>query len=173
MEHINVLREALPDFARDIKLNLQSVLTTTTLSPAQMWGVAVACAHTAKNEKLIQAVLLDAKSAGIDETVIEDAKASAVLMAMNNVYYRFRHVIEKEDYAQKAARLRMSRLVQVTSNKTDFELFSLSVSAINNCVACMKAHEAVVLEHGMTTDQVHDAVRIAATINAAAAALSM
>lgn len=173
MEHINALRETLPDFARDIKLNIQNVLTTTTLTPAQMWGVAIACAYTCKNEKLISALQLDAKAAGIDDGVIEDAKASSMLMAMNNVYYRFRHVMEKEDYEQKPARLRMSRLVQVTSNKVDFELFSLSVSAINNCVACMKAHEKVVLEHEMTTDQVHDAIRIAATINAMAAALSM
>jgi lipoyl-dependent peroxiredoxin subunit D len=173
MENINTLRESLPDFARDIKLNIQNVLGMTTLTPAQIWGVAVAAAYTAKNEKLIGALLLDAKSAGVEDGVIEDAKASALLMSMNNVYYRFRHVMEKEDYEQKPARLRMSRLVQVTSNKTDFELFSLCVSAINNCVACMKAHEKVVLEHEMTTDQVHDAIRIAATVNAMAMALSM
>ena len=37
----------------------------------------------------------------------------------------------------------------------------------------MRAHEKVVLEGGLTEDQVHDAVRIAATIHGAAVALEM
>jgi len=90
---------------------------------------------------------------------------------MNNVYYRFRHVIGKEDYAQMPARMRMMRLKQVATNQVDFELLCLAVSAINNCQACMQSHEHVVLEGGMTTAQVHDAVRIAATIEATAIAL--
>jgi lipoyl-dependent peroxiredoxin subunit D len=116
-------------------------------------------------------VIADAKAAGIEDGVLEDAKAAAILMGMNNVYYRFRHIIGKEDYEQKPARLRMMRLKQVATNQVDFELFCLAVSAINNCQACVQSHEHVVLEGGLTTDQVHDAVRIAAVVNAAAMAL--
>ncbi len=171
MEQINALREALPDEARDIKINLQNVLAPGQLNAAQTWGVALTCAYTARNEKLTAATLADARAAGIDATVLSDAKAAAILMGMNNVYYRFRHVIGKEDYSQRPARLRMMRISQVASNKVDFELFCLAASAINNCEACMRSHEAVVIEGGLSLDQVHDAVRIAATINAAAIAL--
>ena len=171
MEKVNALRESLPDAARDIKINLQNVLQPGALSADQMWGVAVACAYAARNPQLTAAVLADAKAAGVAEPVLEDAKAAAILMGVNNVYYRFRHLIGKESYSQKPARLRMLRITQVASNKTDFELFCAAVSAVNSCESCLRSHEAVVLEGGLSEDHVHDAVRIAATINAAAVAL--
>lgn len=171
MEQTNQLREQLPDVARDIKINLQNVLQPGGLNADQTWGVAIASAYASRHEPLTKALLADAKAAGISDAVIEDAKAAAVLMGMNNVYYRFRHIIGKEEYGQKPARLRMMRLKQVTTNQTDFELFCLAVSAINNCQACVQSHEAVVLEGGLTTDQVHDSVRIASIIHAAAVAL--
>jgi alkyl hydroperoxide reductase subunit D len=94
-------------------------------------------------------------------------------MAMNNVYYRFRHQIGKESYSQKPARLRMTKLAKPATNKADLELFSLAVSAINGCEACVQSHEKVVLEAGLTEEQVHDAVRIAATMHGAAVALEL
>jgi len=106
----------------------------------------------------------------VDKAVIEDARAAAAIMAMNNVYYRFRHIVGKPSYAEKPARLRMNRLVQPAGSKVDFELYAL---AINGCEACVQAHERTVLEGGLTEDHVHDAVRIAATVNAAAVALEM
>ena len=171
MENLNQLRELLPEAARDIKINITNVLQPGALNAAQTWGVGIATAYAARNEKLTKAMLADAKTAGIEDAVLEDAKAAAILMGMNNIYYRFRHLVGKEDYSQKPARLRMMRLNQVTTNKVDFELFCLAVSAVNNCETCIKSHEAVVIEGGLTTDQVHDAVRIGAVITAAAVAL--
>jgi alkyl hydroperoxide reductase subunit D len=92
-------------------------------------------------------------------------------MAMNNVYYRFRHMVAKPAYAQKPARLRMNRLAKPATTKADLELFSLAASAINGCEICVQSHEKAALEAGLTEDNVHDAVRIAATIHAAAVAL--
>jgi alkyl hydroperoxide reductase subunit D len=173
MDPLEALRERLPDAARDIRLNLQSVLAPGgALSPAQRWGVAAAAALAARNPELASAVL-GAARAEAGEAVVEDARAAAALMAMNNVYYRFRHQVAKEAYAQKPARLRMNRLAQPATSRVDLELFSLAVSAINGCEACVKAHEKVVLEGGLTEDHVHDAVRIAAVVHAAAVALEM
>lgn len=173
MQQVDALREQLPDAARDIKLNLQSVLTngTPSLTPAQRWGVALASAYAARNEKLRDAIVHAAAEAG--PQVLDDAKAAAVLMGMNNVYYRFRHMSGKQAYSEKPARLRMNRTVAVATNKADFELFCLAVSAINACEMCIQAHEKVVLDGGLSEDAVHDAVRIAATINAAAVALEL
>jgi alkyl hydroperoxide reductase subunit D len=171
MDSLEELRETFPHAARDIKINLQNVLVPGTLNEAQVWGVAIASAQATRNTRLVAAVMADAKTRGVGEEVIEDARAAAILMAMNNVFYRFRHTVGKEEYAQKPARLRMQRLVQVTSNKADFELFCLAVSAINNCETCVRSHEESVLKLGLTSDHVHDAVRIAATIEASAQAL--
>ncbi len=164
------LAEGFPDVAKDVRINLQNVLTPATLNADQVWGTALACAHASRNDALKQAIEADARTAGIGDGVLADAKAAAVLMAMNNVIYRFKHVIGKEDYEKRPVRLRMQRLAQITSNKADFELFCLAVSAINNCQNCMAAHEAAVLNQGLTEDQVWDSMRIAATIHAAAVA---
>jgi lipoyl-dependent peroxiredoxin subunit D len=170
MNALDVLREQFPDWARDVKLNLQSVLQGGTLTEAQRWGVAVTAAVTSRNVRLREATLVDARST-VDATVIEDALAAASLMAMNNVYYRFRHMIEKPAYSEKPPRLRMNRLAKPASNKIDLELFSLAASAINACEMCIKAHEKIVLEGGLTEDHIHDTIRIAAVFHAAAVTL--
>jgi alkyl hydroperoxide reductase subunit D len=169
---LEAVRAQVPEPARDIKLNLQSVLQSGVLSPAQRWGVALAAAITGRNPELRRAIAADAlREVGV--AVVDDAAAAAALMAMNNVYYRFRHLVGKPEYAQKAARLRMNRMVQVQTSRLDFELVSLAVSAINGCEVCIQAHEKAVLDGGLTDEHVHDAVRIAATVHAAAVALEM
>jgi alkyl hydroperoxide reductase subunit D len=172
MSRVEELRAAIPDAAKDIKLNLQSVLQPGALTPAQTWGVAIASAVATRNQRLCDALIADATPL-VGEAVIEDALAAAALMAMNNVYYRFRHMIGKPSYSEKPARLRMQRIVKPATNKTDFELFCLAVSAINACEMCMRSHEDVVVKGGLSEDQVHDAIRIAATINAAAVAIEL
>lgn len=172
MTQLDTLREQFPEAARDIKLNLQAVLTDGPLSPQQRWGVAVASAAASRNERLLQAVLADAKQL-VEAPVIDDALAAAALMAMNNVYYRFRHLVGKPSYSALRAGLRMNRLAKPATNKVDLELFSLAVSAINGCENCIQAHEKVVVEGGLTEEQVNHAIRIAATVQAAAVSLEL
>lgn len=172
MSEIEKLRESMPDAAKDIKLNLQMVFQQSSLTPAQMWGTALASAIAARNEDLTAAVYRDLQGK-VEAAVIEDAKAAAALMSMNNVYYRFRHMVGKESYSSRPARLRMNWIARPQGSKADFELFCLAVSAINGCEACIRSHEQVVIDGGLSEDQVHDAVRIAATVNAAAVALEM
>jgi alkyl hydroperoxide reductase subunit D len=173
MSAVEELRASIPEVARDIKLNLQAVLQTESLTPAQRWGTAIASAVAARSAALRDALIADARAGGVSEAVIEDALAAAALMAMNNVYYRFRHVIGKPSYGEKPARLRMQRIAKPASAKVDFELFCLAVSAINGCEMCMRSHEQVVLGGGLSEDQVHDAVRVAATVNAAGVSLEL
>jgi len=169
---VEALWATIPDVAKDIKLNLQSVLQPGALTPAQRWGVAIASAVAARNHALRDALIADAASE-VGGEVIEDAVAAAALMAMNNVYYRFRHLVGKPSYSQMPARLRMQRIAKPLTNKADFELFCLAVSAINGCEMCIRSHEEVVIKGGLTEDQVHDAVRIAATVNAAALSIDL
>jgi len=172
MNALESLRNAIPDAAKDLRLNLGNVVQPGTLTKEQVWGTAVACALAARNPQLRQATLEDALL-HVGPEVVEDAKAAAALMGMNNVYYRFKHMVARDEYAQKPARLRMQRLVQVATNKTDFELFCLAVSAINGCESCVRSHERVVIEGGLTEDHVNDAVRIASTMHGVAVALEM
>jgi alkyl hydroperoxide reductase subunit D len=172
MASLEVVRSELADAHKDTRLNLQAVLEGGSLTPEQRWGVAVGSAYAARNERLKEAMINEAKKALANaEPVLEDARAAASLMGMNNIYYRFRHMVEKEAYATKRPGLRMNRMMQVLTNKVDFELICLAVSAINGCETCVQSHERVVLEGGISEDQVHDAIRIAAVIHAAAVGL--
>jgi alkyl hydroperoxide reductase subunit D len=169
---LDAIRDAIPEAAKDIRVNLQSTLETSSLGAAQRWGVAVACAAAARNERLYQAVLAEARTQ-LDGAVVEDAQAAAALMGMNNILYRFRHMIGKPSYTSLPARLRMQRIAKPAGSKLDFELMCLAVSAITGCEACVRAHERVVLDGGMTEENVFDAVRIASSIHAAAVALEL
>jgi len=175
MSALEAIRAKLPDAARDTKLNLQSVLEgDSSLTRAQRLGIAIAAAANARCVPLREAFIEQAR-AELEhaDAVIDDAYAVATLMAMNNVYYRFRHMIGKETYSQRSPKLRMNRIGQPKTSKADFELMSLAVSAMNGCEACVKSHEVAVLAGGLGEDHVHDAVRIAATIQAATVALEI
>src|SRR5687768_5966634 len=137
MSKVEAIRERFPEAAKDIKLNLQTVLQPGSLSAAQRWGVAISCAIAARNPELRDAIVADA-SVEIEPVVVDDAAAAAALMAMNNVYYRFRHFMGEASYHQKPARLRMNRIARPLGSKVDFELFCLAVSAINGCETCVR-----------------------------------
>ncbi|QOV89399.1 carboxymuconolactone decarboxylase family protein [Humisphaera borealis] len=171
LEALEALRQSFPEYAKDIKLNLSSVLSDSSLSVDQRWGVAVASAIACNSPQLKEATLADARN-HVEPRVLEDAAASAVLMAMNNIYYRFRHMVDKPSYGQKPPRLRMNRIMQPTSTKVDFELYSLAVSAIHGCEMCVQSHEKALMGHNVTEDQVNDAIRIAAVFHAAAQVLT-
>lgn len=167
MQALQTLLRGLPEPAKDARLNLPAVLQQTVLTKAQKWGTAAAVAHTLRDPELLAAVLADA-GPEVEPAVLRDALAAASLMAMNNVYYRFRHLVGKPAYAQKPPRLRMQRLANPEAGRVDFELFALAVSAVNACESCIQAHERAVLAGGLGEDHVHDAVRIAAVLQAVA-----
>jgi alkyl hydroperoxide reductase subunit D len=165
---LDELRALLPDAAKDVRLNLPAVLGAGSLAPEQRWGVAIAAALAARHPALARALIAAAEA---PPAVVEDARAAAALMAMTNVYYRFKHLVDQPAYADLPARLRMNRLGQPASTKVNLELFSLAVSALAGCEVCIQSHERAVVAAGLTPEQVHDAIRIAATVNAAATAL--
>jgi alkyl hydroperoxide reductase subunit D len=162
--------ESLPAYARDLKLNLQNVLSQAELTEQQTWTVAVACALACRNEALSRAVLAEAQ-ARLAPQQLESAKAAFAIMEMNNIYYRFRHMLDKEEYANIPARLRMQAIRSHGGDPVDFELACLAASSINGCEACIRSHEAVVREKGLTPEAVVASVRIAATLHAVAAVL--
>lgn len=167
------LKEALPEFARDVKLNLESVLTeegAPGLTREQILGTALASAYAVQNAQTAEMVL--AEAAGVlSPQAIEAAKAAAAIMAMNNVYYRFVHLAEDKDFSKMPARLRMNVLANPGIEKIDFELMALAVSAINGCGMCVNAHIAQIRRAGISNEGVQSAVRIGAIINAAKQAL--
>lgn len=167
MGSLQEIADTFPEAARDLRMNLTGVLADSSLEPRLAHAVALASALAARSEALASAI--DA-SEHLDEDARDDARAAAALMAMNNVFYRFRHMVGKPEYAQMPARLRMTRLAKPRTGKVEFELLSLAVSAIHGCEACVRAHEKGVLEGGLSEANVLDAVRIGAVVQGAASA---
>lgn len=167
---LEALKSRLPDYAKDLKLNLQSVLTSTNLTTQQLWGTAAASAIAARNAPLRDAVVAEAAK-HLSPVALTAAKAAAAIMGMNNVYYRFTHLVGKADYASMPARLRMQVIGNPGVEKLDFELWSLAVSAINGCGLCLESHERVVTGQGLSREAVQNAVRIAAVVHAVAVVL--
>ena len=173
MTTLDAIRDSLPDYARDLKLNLGSVLAPTGapgLSEQQIWGVAVASAIASRNvgfAKQIEALA----AATLDDAWLTASRSAAAIMGMNNIYYRFLHLVEDGEYAQLPARLRMNVIGNPGIGKLDFELMSLAVSAVNGCGMCIVAHEKTLRKHEVSREAIQSAVRIAATIHAVASVL--
>lgn len=170
MTTLSAIEARLPAYARDIKLNLSSIQRTVGLSPQQLWGTVLASALASRNSEVIAAATNDA-AAHLEPAALESARAAAAIMAMNNVYYRFTHLVANEEYAKLPARLRMNVIGKPGVDRLDFELWCLAVSAINGCGACVSSHEVEVTRRGASTIMVQDVVRIASVIHAAAAVL--
>ena len=164
------LADAIPDYAKDQRVNLQNVLQQAELTERQTWTVAVSCAMACRNVKLTAAVLAEA-SAKLSPEQLNSAKAAGAVMGLNNVFYRFRHMIGKADYEQIPARLRMQAIRMHGGDPVDFELACLASSAIKGCEVCLKSHDAVVLEKGLNPEAVVASIRIAATLHAVATVL--
>ena len=170
---LDTLKESIPDYARDLRLNLGSVLTvqgSPGLSETQIWSVALATAIAARNVEFARGIETLAHDK-LDTAHLNAARAAAAIMGMNNVYYRFLHLVEDREYQTLPARLRMNVLGNPGIPQDDFELLSLAVSAVNGCGLCITAHERKLREHGVSRETIQSAVRIASTIHAVAGTL--
>jgi alkyl hydroperoxide reductase subunit D len=168
---LDALRDALPAYAKDLSLNLSSLVSETVLNEQQKWGTLLASAHAVG----VPAVVREIERAAapfLTEEARNAAKAAAAIMAMNNVYYRSLHLLHNQEYRTLPAKLRMNVLANPGAPKLDFELWSTAVSAINGCGACLDAHETELRKHGATNVQVQAALRIGAVVNAVSRVLA-
>lgn len=171
MTTLQTIQEAIPAYAKDIKLNLSSLLNNNEhLTEQQFWGTMLASAMMSKNKMLLNAVKQDAQTK-LTAEAFNAAKSATAIMAMNNVYYRFTHLVGNEDYQKMPANLRMSVMAQPGIDKLDFELFSLAVSAMNGCGKCMDSHEKVLVGKGVSKEAVQAATKIASVLHAVALVL--
>ena len=163
------LKSALPDYAKDLKLNLSSLASETMLTPQQLAGTFIVSALASRQPQVIAAVI--AEFAGkLKPAALTAAKAAAAIMGMNNIYYRFVH-LAGGDYKKMPARLRMNVMANPGVDKGDFELWSLAVSAVNGCGMCIESHEHELRKADLAPEQIQATVRVAAVVHAVAAVL--
>lgn len=159
--------DTLPDYAKDLRLNLSSILNDQQLGEERKKGLLLACAHGSGYRPLVLAAEGEVADK-LSDQYANAARGAAAVMAMNNVYYRFVHLVANPEYGTMPARLRMNLIGSHGIAKEDFELFSIAVSAMNGCGMCMDSHERVLLQHGVKPDTIQAAVRIGAVMKALA-----
>lgn len=158
---LHLLLQTLPDSGKDLRLNVSTLWERSSLAPETVRTLALACALALRSPRLTEALRAEG---ALPPERIQAAETAAGLMAMNNVYYRFRHLAGVEEYRTTPAGLRMSGLARPGIPKAEFELLCLAISALNACESCVRSHDKVVREGGMTSAQVLDAVRLAAAL---------
>jgi alkyl hydroperoxide reductase subunit D len=164
---LKLFADTLPEHAKDLRLNISSLLSDQLLGDNRKYGLLLACAHGTGYKPVVDAA--EAEAAGkLDDAYANAARAAAAVMAMNNVYYRFVHLASNPVYATLPAKLRMNAIGAHGIDKADFELFSLAVSAQNGCGMCIDSHEKVLAQHGVKPETVQAAARIAAVMKAVA-----
>ena len=163
MSTLESLKDSIHDDAKDLRLNLGSVLSSGSLDAQQRYAVAYTSALFLHDDALTAAIVAEAGDTLTPE-VVSDVRAAASIMAMNTVYYRFRHMIGKESYQNRPAGLRMGRMAKPASTKGLFELCSMACAALAGCELCIKSHEQSLRHEQFTEDQIHDAVKIAAVM---------
>ena len=159
--------DALPEYAKDLRLNISSLLGDQTLGEEKKYGLILACAHGTGYRPIVAAAEAEIEGK-LDGAYANAARAAAAVMAMNNVYYRFVHLASNPVYGTLPAKLRMNVIGNPGIDKADFELFSLAVSAQNGCGACIDSHERVLQQHGVKPEVIQAAPRIGAVMTALA-----
>jgi alkyl hydroperoxide reductase subunit D len=168
MEFLNSIKDRMPEYAKDIRLNLDGVISRSSLAPEDALGVALAAAFAAKSKPLI-----DAFKAAVPPAEGHAALTAATLMGMNNAWYPFVEMADDAELKTMRAELRMN--AYATSGGVDkkkFEAYALSASIVGKCHFCVKSHFELLKKEGLTTQQLRDIGRIAAVVNAAAQVLA-
>lgn len=161
---LDLLEEGKSRYLADLKLNFKNSFESDHLSKKEIALLGVSLAVNANN-KILRAFFSDnARQEGSSVEEIAEAVACASLLSANNVFYRFRHFLNKEKYNEIPARIKMNIMARPVTGKEFFELISLAVSAVNGCEMCVKAHEASLIELGAREERIFEAVRLAAVI---------
>ena len=165
MQWVDQLKEGIPDYAKDTRLNIDAVIKRSTLGESQAEAVALAAAFATGNTKLwtwMQSQIADSKEA-------EAAITAASLMAMNNVWYPYVEMVDDANLAGLPAQLRMNAIAtHGDTTRALFEAYSLAASIVGKCHFCVTAHYETLKKEGYTVEQLRDIGRIAAVITAVA-----
>ncbi len=164
MEFLNEIKDRMPEHAKDIRLNLDGVISRSSLAPEDAVAVALAAAFAAKSTELVRSF-----SAAVQPAEGHAALTAATLMAMNNVWYPFVEMADDEELKNMRPELRMNAYASHGGvSKAKFEAYALAASIVGKCHFCVQSHYALLKAEGWTTQQLRDIGRIAAVVNAAA-----
>jgi alkyl hydroperoxide reductase subunit D len=151
-------------YLKDLKINITNALEAATLTKKEAYLLGLAVALNERQDALQAAFDRLARQEGANDKEIAETLGCASLMATNNVFYRFRHFVNKEFYTVTPAGIRMSIMANPVLGKEFFELVSLVVSALNGCEMCVTSHEEALQKHGTAPQRILDTVKLGAVL---------
>jgi alkyl hydroperoxide reductase subunit D len=161
---LDLLEEGKSRYVADLKVNFKNSLESEFLTKKEILLLGVALAVNGKNALLREFFKKNAQSENASAEEIAEATGCASLLSANNVFYQFRHFMNKEKYNEIPARIKMNIMGRPVTGKEVFELMSLAVSAVNGCEMCVRSHEKSLIELGSKEERIFEAVRLAAVI---------
>lgn len=159
---IENLKNSLPEYAKDLKLNLSSISRTTVLDEEQLWGTLLTAAAASRSATTLREIA-DEAADNLSAEAYNAALGAASIMGMNNVFYRGKAFLGGR-YDDLRAGLRMQIIGSPGVDKTNFELWSFAVSSVNGCQHCLEAHENTLREAGASREVIFEALRVAAIV---------
>ncbi|MEU7629255.1 carboxymuconolactone decarboxylase family protein [Nocardia sp. NPDC049220] len=156
------LKNSLPEYAKDLKLNLSSIARTTVLNQQQLWGTLLAAAAATRSTTTLREIAEEAAGA-LSTEAYNAALGAASIMGMNNVFYRGKSFLGGR-YDDLRAGLRMQIIGTPGVDKVDFELWSFAVSSVNGCAHCLEAHEHTLRAAGVSREVIFESLRAAAIV---------
>ena len=164
------IKDRIPDYAKDLRLNLDAVLNRSSLTPAQANGAALAAAFAAKSATLVAAL----REGALDPAQAQAALTAAALMGMNNIWYPYVEMAADAELNAMRPELRMNAYATHGGvDRTSFELYALAASIVGKCEFCVQSHYKLLRENSFSTQQLRDVGRIAAVVNAVAQVLEI
>jgi lipoyl-dependent peroxiredoxin subunit D len=152
-------------YIKDLKINVSNVLNNTQyLNKKEALLLAYAVAVNEKFDLLKESFRTQAQEAGANEAELAEIVSCTSLMNANNVFYRFRHFMNKDFYTNTPAGIKMSIMMNPVLGKEFFELVSLVISSINGCEMCITSHEQSILQHGGSESRILEGVKLGAII---------
>ena len=151
--------------AKDLRLNLRRLLEEGSLSREEGDLALLATASSVEYDALRDFAKSRLEEDGLSSEQIREAAESSAIMAMLNTYYRFKHMVAKEE-EYRVAGLRMTSLARPVLGKEKFEMLAFAISVLNGCESCIRSHEEVLRKAGISVDKVHDLARLAAVVKA-------
>lgn len=169
MSWVNSIKEVLPEYAKDTRLNLDAVINRSSLDATVAQGCALAAAMATGNGKLVTFI-----QSGLEDTKeCEAALTAASLMAMTNVWYPYVEMANDDRLKGLPAQLRMNAIAtHGGTTKVNFEAYSLAASIVGKCHFCVSAHYSTLKEEGYSVEQLRDIGKISAVITSVAKVLN-
>ena len=173
MSVLKIIRK-IPDYASDIKKNLMEIFSDDPqdLTRYQLYGVALTTAYYLHNEMIFNHIKSEAKLY-LEESDAQACKLAVIMTNMLNTYNNFKYSVYDEEFRKIPSESYIKDVKVANIDETDFELYALAVSILNECKYSMDVFTKKLSDKGVSRQTICTVNRIVCVLKAASDILTM